>query len=217
MKMHVVPATLPALVTLTLFLGIGSAQAGELRGRVELNDGNPAAVWIEAAGQVPRRDVVITHKAGLLLPYLSIGFVGGTFVLRNDDDTLHNTHLYQRLAYQKEVSQRPLELGATLFNVALPKAGSEVRKPIKPEYRYRDDTGFIEVVCNPHPAEHAFILVFDHPYAAVTARDGTFSIADIPPGVYPVHLWQDRAVRKWNTVEIKDGAPTEVVIGAAEP
>ena len=59
--------------------------------------------------------------------------------------------------------------------------------------------------------------MFDHPYATVTAQDGTFSISGIPPGKHAVQLWQERAVRKWSTVEIKDGAPTEVVIGAAAP
>lgn len=195
-----------------VLLCVGSAGAGELRGRVAGDEGQ-AVVWVEGApGQVPRRDVVISHVSGRFEPYVSVGFVGNDFVLRNEDGTLHNTHLYMRLAYQKAVSQRPLHYGATLFNVALPKAGMEVRRPIKPYYRYREETGFIEVVCNPHPGEQAYVLIFDHPYAAVTGKDGAFSIPDVPAGRHEVRVWRNGVVRAWGTAEVRDGAPTEVVV-----
>lgn len=203
-------------VALALVLGAVAVEAGELKGRiVGAGENDPVVVWIEgiSGGEVPRRDTVITHvPGGRLQPHVSIGFVGNSFVLRNDDDTMHNTHLYLRLAYQKESSGRPLEYGATVLNVALPKAGTEVKKPIEPYHRYRDDTGFIEVACNPHPNEKAYVLVFDHPYAAVTSQDGTFAIPDVPVGKHEVWIWHGGAVRKWQEVEIKDGVPTEVAI-----
>lgn len=193
----------------------GSARAGELKGTVVgASQAEPAVVWIEGvpAGNVPPTNTLITHLPGRFQPYVSVGFVGNSFVLRNDDEVMHNTHLYMRLAYQKEKSQRPLHYGATLYNVALPKAGVEVQKPIVPYHRYREETGFIEVVCNRHPDEHAYVLVFDHPYAVVTDKDGGFSIPNVPPGKHEVKVWRAGTVTTWSVVNIQDGKPTEVLI-----
>jgi len=192
------------------------AAAGDLVGRVvSKGDAGPAVVWIEGlkGGEVPHMDTVLTHvPGGAFEPPVSIGFVGNDYVLRNADDALHNIHLHLRLGYQKAVSERPLQLGATLYNIALPKGATEVRRPIKPYHRYRDDTGFIEVLCDRHPAEKAYVVVFDHPYAAVTAADGTFVIHDVPPGSHLVRVWQSGAVRDWHQIEVKDGGPTEAII-----
>lgn len=102
--------------------------------------------------------------------------------------------------------------GATLYNIALPKAGMEVRRPIRPYHEYRDETGIIVVKCNPHPEEKAFVLVFNHPYAAVSTEDGRFSIPDVPAGKHEVWVWRVGAGNKWRTVDFKDKEPTEVVI-----
>jgi len=191
------------------------AGAGELRGRVAgVTGAEPAVVWIEGlTGEVPKTDTVLTHvRGGAFEPHVSIGFVGDDYVLRNEDDALHNIHLHLRLGYQKAVSDRPLQLGATLYNIALPKAATEVRRPIKPYHRYRDDTGFIEVLCDRHPAETAYVVVFDHPYAAVTGADGSFAIPDVPPGSHLVRVWHDGKVTDWRRIEVKDGGPTDATI-----
>lgn len=189
------------------------ASAGVLRGQVAgATVESPAVVWVEGLPAAPPvgHDTVITHRKGRLDPPVAIGFVGNAFVLRNDDDVLHTTHLSLRLAYQKAASERPLESGATLFNVALPKKGVEIRKPIEAYQRYRDDTGFIEVRCNPHPSERAYVLVFDHPYATLTGEGGAFSIPDVPAGTHEVRVWHAGHVSTGRPVVVGDGAPTEL-------
>ena len=208
-----------ATIAAALLAGLASpyATAGELRGRVVgANDVDPAVVWLAGikGGTVPHTDTVLTHvRGGAIAPRVSIGFVGDDYVLRNEDDTMHNLHLHMRLGYQQAVSERPLKLGATLYNIALPKGSGAVRRPIKPYHRYRDETGFIEVFCDRHPAERAFVLVFDHPYAAVTDSDGTFVIHDVPPGDHLVRFWQNGTVKDWQRVAVNDGPATDVVIG----
>ena len=202
---------------LLLVLSSGVAQSKGLKGRVVAADGEgaPAVVFVQGApeGAVPQQDAVITHLAGgRFTPALSIGFVGNDFLFRNEDDTLHTTHLYLQLAYQKEISGRPLVNGATVYNIALPRQGMEVRRPIRPYHGYREDTGYIAVKCNPHPNEQAAVLVFDHPFAAVTGEDGEFWIPDLPAGLHEVWVWQDGHADKWQSVDIQDGTPTEVVI-----
>ncbi len=211
-------ATTP-FATLVLLLGLlwpGVAAAGDLEARIVVPQGEsgPAVVWLEGlTGPVPSRDTVITHlPGGRFEPAVSVAFVGGEFVLRNEDDTLHNIHLYLQLAYQKAASRRPLDHGATLYNIALPIKDMEVRRPIKPYHRYRQDTGFISVVCNPHPEEKAFVLAFDHPYAAVSGDDGMAAIPDVPAGRHAVRIWHGGKVSDGGVLEFQDGAATKTVI-----
>ena len=202
-------------VMLGVLISGSLAGAGELRGRVVgATAAEPAVVWIEGlTGAVPKTDTVLTHvRGGAFVPHVAIGFVGNDYVLRNEDDTMHNIHLHLRLGYQKAASERPLQAGATLYNIALPKAGTEVRRPIKAYHRYRDETGFIEVLCDRHPQETAYVVVFDHPYAAVTGADGIFSIPDVPPGNHLVRVWQKGTVRDAAQVEIKAGGVTDATI-----
>lgn len=204
------------VVLLVVFLGAtaGPTSAGDLRGRVVIPAGSgPAVVFVRGlTGQpLPAGDTIITHRVGgTFEPPVAIGFVGNDLVFKNEDDQLHTTHLYLHLAQQERVSGRPLKNGATLYNIALPQPGMEVRRPIKAYFEYSDDTGVIDVRCNPHPGEQAALLVFDHPYAAVTATDGSFSIAGVPAGTHEVWVWHAGRIAKWRDVAVKASGATDV-------
>jgi hypothetical protein len=45
--------------------------------------------------------------------------------------------------------------------------------------------------------------VFDHPYFAVTSRDGSFSIDSIPPGTYTLYVWHERYGVKERDVRVE--------------
>jgi hypothetical protein len=187
-----------------------SLTAGDLAGTVSLpsqpeaGSAYPPVVWLEGteSAGVPEIDTEITHIDGRLDPPISLGYVGREFVFRNDEDSFHNMHLYLHLDYQKKASQRPLHYGATLYNVPLPIRGAEISKPIKSYHRVREETGYIRVGCNPHPEEKAYVLVFDHPYCALVADDGSYVIEDIPPGRYPVRIFFQGEIRPFEEVEI---------------
>lgn len=201
-----------ALVGMTLTLS--AVSAGEIKGKIKGGAGGQVVVWVEGLqGQVPERDTPVTHvKGGAFEPGLSIGYVGRSFVFRNDDKVLHNTHLYMRMAHQKDVSGRPLQFGSTVYNVALPHSGKEVKKEIKPYHRYRDDTGFIEAVCNAHPNERAFLLVVDHPYIAVADKRGSFKIGGVPEGDHEIRYWHAGTVKSWGSVSMNGQATTSISI-----
>jgi hypothetical protein len=38
----------------------------------------------------------------------------------------------------------------------------------------------------------AYIGVVDHPYFAVTGKDGSFEIPNVPPGDYVIEAWQEK-------------------------
>jgi hypothetical protein len=50
----------------------------------------------------------------------------------------------------------------------------------------------IPVKCNVHSWMRSYIGVVEHPYFAVTGKDGTFQIKNIPPGDYTVEAWHEK-------------------------
>ncbi len=195
-------------------LPITGVEAAELTGRVVAPDPS-AIVWIAGAPaeSLPPRDTVIAHtKGGSFEPALSVGIVGGNFIFRNEDDTLHTTHLYLHLAGHDKDSARPLVNGATVYNIALPHTGMEVERPILAYHEYRAETGPIEVKCNVHPDESAQLLVFGHPFATVTGEGGSFTIENVPAGRYDVWVWHGGEARMWSAVEFAEGGSVEKTI-----
>jgi hypothetical protein len=49
----------------------------------------------------------------------------------------------------------------------------------------------IPVKCNQHPWMKAYIGVLKHPFFAVSAEDGSFTIKGVPAGKYTVAAWHE--------------------------
>jgi hypothetical protein len=77
-------------------------------------------------------------------------------------------------------------LGDTPANIILAVGGSAV-------YRFsRKQSAPIPIACNYHPWERAFILPRDNPYVDISAADGTFTIAKLPPGQWQFQVWHEK-------------------------
>ncbi len=57
-------------------------------------------------------------------------------------------------------------------------------------------TGIVRVFCNIHESMSAVIVVEDTPWLAVSNERGGFTIADVPPGEYILHVFYERATRQ---------------------
>ena len=55
----------------------------------------------------------------------------------------------------------------------------------------------------------AYIAVFEHPYFAVTAADGSFRIGDIPGGTYKLVFWHEKLGRKVKKVTVTGGGVSD--------
>jgi hypothetical protein len=115
----------------------------------------------------------------------------GDIEIVNSDPVLHNTHGFLDKL--------------TVFNVALPNQGQRIKKPLR-------KTGMVRVECDAHGWMLGWIYVADNPYYAVSAKDGTFTLTNVPPGSYTLVAWQEYAgvVEVPVTVKAKEVASVTV-------
>jgi hypothetical protein len=115
----------------------------------------------------------------------------GSVVIVNSDPVMHNTHGF---------------LGnLTIFNQALPMKGMRIEKPLK-------KPGIVRVECDVHGWMRGWIYAADNPYYAVTGKDGTFKISDVPPGSYTLVGWQEYAGQVEVPVTVKPKEAAQVTI-----
>jgi plastocyanin len=68
-----------------------------------------------------------------------------------------------------------------------------------------DRPGIVRVFCDIHSHMSAFILVFNHPYHAMTDDDSRYRIDNIPPGTYTVTAWHEGSARDTRSITIPPG------------
>jgi plastocyanin len=73
-----------------------------------------------------------------------------------------------------------------------------------------DQPGIVRVFCDIHSHMNAFILVFSHPFFAVTDADGRYQIDNVPPGTYSVVAWNEGVSSEARPAIVADGAAAEL-------
>jgi len=113
-------------------------------------------------------------------------------LVKNSDPVLHNIHDLPTVAGNKEqnVAQMP---GSADLTFTFPK----------PEM-------FLKFKCDVHPWMFAWVSVFDHPYFAVSGKDGSFKISNVPAGKYTIQAAHRKAGTVTQEIEVKDGAANKV-------
>lgn len=141
---------------------------------------------------------VLDQKACIYVPQIIALQTGQKLNVKNSDPVLHNVH-----AVPEPGS------GNKEFNLAqLAKAPDLVMSFDKPEM-------FLKFKCDVHPWMFAWVSVFDHPYFAVSGQDGTFKIANVPPGKYKLQAAHRKAGTVTQEIEVKaDGAQVAFVMDA---
>ena len=102
---------------------------------------------------------------------------------------LHNPHAYEVAGASN----------TTIFNLPLPEKGQIVKKPVI----LRKKESIFKLECDQHNFMQAFFVPVENPYYAIVGDDGTFRIADIPPGTYEVSAWHPTLGKQEATVTIR--------------
>jgi hypothetical protein len=145
---------------------------------VKVSDGNLANVFVfvsEGLGDMrfpASSEAVLLDQNGCLYHPHVLGIqTGQDLTIRNSDAVLHNINT-------RSTDNRP-------FNISQPQAGMESTRS------FNTAEVMIPVGCDVHGWMSAFIGVTAHPYHAVTADDGTFTIEGLPPGEYVIEAWHE--------------------------
>ena len=73
-----------------------------------------------------------------------------------------------------------------------------------------DRPGIVRVFCDIHSHMSAFVLVFNHPYFAITDADGRYRIDSLPAGTYTVSAWHEGETRGTRSVTIPPGGSVDL-------
>ena len=136
--------------------------------------------------------VIIDQKGCEYVPQILAVQTEQKIRVKTSDPVLHNVHSQPAVAGNKEQ------------NLAqVPGAQDLVFSFSKPEE-------YLKFKCDVHPWMFAWVTVFDHPLFAVSGKDGTFKISNVPPGKYTIKASHRKAGPVTQEVEVKDGEPAKV-------
>ena len=132
--------------------------------------------------------VVMDQKGCEYIPSILAVQTDQKLVVKNSDPVLHNVHnVPGEGSGNKEKNEAQLPNGADLtFSFS------------KPE-------NFLKFKCDVHQWMFAWVSIFDHPYFAVSGKDGSFKIANVPPGKYKIQATHRKAGTVTQEVEVKEG------------
>ncbi|HEY2953215.1 MAG TPA: carboxypeptidase regulatory-like domain-containing protein [Verrucomicrobiae bacterium] len=148
-------------------------------------------VWIKAGADkvAPKGDAttVLDQVGCEYQPYVMGVQTGQKFKIKNSDPGMHNVHAMPKIG-----------AGNKEFNFAQPL------KDQVSEKAFDTQEVMVKFKCDVHNWMFAYVGVVDHPYFAVTDKDGNFKISGLPPGKYTLEATHLKAGAK--TMEITVGA-----------
>jgi plastocyanin len=145
----------------------------------------------------PTDPAVLDQRGCMYSPHVLPVVVGQPIMIKNSDKFLHNVH---------SMSQTNPS-----FNFGQPN--EDPGKPVEP---FKAPENF-HVKCDVHPWMSAWIVALENPYFGVSADDGKFSIANLPPGEYTLTAWHEQLGSKEIPVKVEEGKPADVKISFSAP
>jgi hypothetical protein len=144
----------------------------------------------------PREDKVVLSQIGCMYRPRVIGLrVGQKLAVHNADPATHNVHA------------RPERNEA--FNQTQSPSSADIEwVPTKPELT-------IPFSCDVHPWMKAWVFVREHPWFAVSGEDGSFTIADVPPGEYTIEACHEKYGKKTGKLTLDPAGHAEISLAFA--
>src|ERR1035437_5719069 len=126
--------------------------------------------------------VTLDQKGCEYVPSILAVQTGQKIIVKNSDPVLHNVHTMPAEDSGNQVK-------------------NEAQLPNGPDltFSFSKPENFLKFKCDVHQWMFPWVSVFDHPYFAVSGKDGTFKIANVPPDKYKVqaaHRSEERRVGK---------------------
>lgn len=156
-------------------------------------DRRRAVVYLESVLQQAFEDirpgrVRMDQRGEQFLPRVLAVTVGTVVEFPNNDKTFHNVFSLSRVKSFDLGRYRPGRTGAVTF----------------------DRPGIVPIFCDIHANMSAYVLVFRHPFFALTDADGRYNIPNVPAGTYNVLVWSEMGKAPGRRITVTDGAISEV-------
>lgn len=139
------------------------------------------------------------------VPHVMGVVTGQELTILNGDATLHNVKFSgsNNPASNDGMPQKGMKLTKKYNKVEMPASGKA------------------NFACDVHPWMSAYVFVLDHPFFAVTQKDGSFEIKGLPAGEYEVTFWHEFSPFKPDNatvkVKVEDGKAAEANVTFAPP
>ncbi len=162
--------------------------AGDIAGTVTSTDSadmQNCIIYIEqiqAAYSPPTSPAIMDQVNLEFRPHVLPIVVGTQVDFLNSDEVLHNV-------FTPHVCGGQLDLGTW------PKGE-------KRSYIFKEEGCVSVMLCNVHPEMEAWVLVLQNPYYASVLENGSYLIADVPPGNYKIIVWHERYKNQTMSIEV---------------
>jgi plastocyanin len=141
-----------------------------------------------AFDELPPARARMDQRGEQFVPHILAITTGTTVDFPNHDTTFHNVFSLSRV--------RTFDLGR------FPPGRTGSVRFSRP--------GIVPVFCDIHSHMSAYILVFSHPFFAVTDDDGDYAIDGIPAGSYTLDVWSELGTAAPRRVTVTDGGTASV-------
>ncbi len=179
-----------------LFLCPSGSQAGTIKGKIiarGMRDSSDALVYIDKIPNrsfpAPKEPVTLDQINLTFTPHVLPVLVGTTVAFPNSDEVRHNV-------FSPSPPKR--------FNLGTYPRG--ITRTVT-----FDKPGEVALLCNVHAEMSAYVVVVETPYFAVTVKDGSYSIKNVPPGKYVLKTWHEKL--KPQSKEIEVSGDTVITVG----
>lgn len=121
-------------------------------------------------------------------PYVSGLQTKQKLLVRNSDPLLHNVHVTPGPGSQNKESNQ-----------------AQIAKAADIEKTFDSPEVLLRFKCDVHPWMFAYVGIVDHPFYAVSSKDGSFTLKGVPPGKYVVEAFHRKAGAQTKEVTVEGG------------
>lgn len=179
------------LIGILLIFTFNISLAGEIKGVVKAKGAKHAGDAVIYIDKIPGKtfDVSKGHakmdqKNLTFIPHVLPVVIGTTVDFLNSDDVLHNVFTPEKCAEK--------------FNLGTwPKGQTR-------SYTFKNPGCISVMLCNVHPEMEGYVLVLDTPYSAVSSKDGSYTIKNVPAGKYTLKIWHEKLKGNPVSIEVPD-------------
>src|SRR6478672_8332452 len=165
---------------------VDSATAGDVKGVVMLD------------GAAPKNEAIKMNADPVCVKANTTPQSQETYVVSSDGKNLGNVFVYVKDGLGNYVFDTPTEsakIDQKDCRYHPHVFGMRVNQPIqgmKMSHTFDKPEVMVPFKCDVHGWMNAYVGVVNHPYFAVTDKDGKFELKGLPPGTYTIEAWHEK-------------------------